>query len=595
MTPAPAAAAKNIKNAAGPDDENGELRRVVSDSNFAPGHEVLLLEQEPGSLKVVRQALPDVVMHSLPMTQVRRAPDFVSRHRINAVFCDLAGVDPATPGSHKQLQRVHPDLNMVMVVPDGDVDALAAAFREGASDVLTAPLEPTAVGLAWERLLVRFRSQQASNGISRVASHWLDELVLLKSISLTANETPDLEQLLSRVTELIQQALRVEIVSLMLVDQEGDLSIHAAAGLPPEVVDTVKVAYGNGIAGNVLASGEAILVEDMATDGRFAPCEIAGRYRTGSLLSVPVACRGETFGVLNVNNKESGETFLGSDLNILNAIAHQTALAIENFKLVDKIRQQNTELQNLYEDLVAFHHDRSRFVCSLSHELKTPLTTVLGFADLMVEQFGQLEPARLFEYIGKIHHEAMHLEQLLSGMLRLFSIDSGSEHWHWQMLDFGRCLSEACQRYEVAMAEKDVGLQLAISEDLLPVWGAPDKVGVLLDVLLDNAVSYNRCGGTICLAAQNLYEAGKDQVVLTLTSQGLTFPEDDIEAFLLRDPVDIGLNTETSGIVGVGLATCRAILLKMYGRVFFEKANGEETVLKILLPTRPFGTGESHE
>jgi K+-sensing histidine kinase KdpD len=552
---------------------------------------ILLLEQDAGSLDIVRQSLPGIRIHALPRAELQYAPDFVSREQVALVFDDLTGAGPACFACQKQLQRVHPDLDVISVVADGDVGTVLNAFREGACDVLVMPLSPSDVCRALARVQRRSWSQQESVEIRSSARRTLDELVLLRSISETASDASEPQKLLDQVTALIRQALRVEIVSLMLTDETGDLYISAAAGLPPDVVENVRVPRTEGIAGRVLESGEAVLVDDLASDGRFAPREFAGRYRTGSLLSVPISCHGQVFGVLNVNNKASAETFTGEDRELLQSIAHQAALAIENFRLVDRIRRQSAELERVHEDFLVFHRDRARFVSSLSHELKTPLTSVLGFAELMVEMFDQLEPAKLYEFIAKLHTEAKRLETLLSGMLQLFSIDSGSEEWHWEPVDFGCCVVEACQRHEIAMAEMDLGLELSMPENLLPIWAARDKVGILLDALLDHSIKFNCTGGTIRLSAENRCEAGREQVYFGIVNQGQAFPTDKVEAFLLKDPVQCRSDTGSSGLVGINLATCRAILHAMHGRVLVEKSGAEGTSLAILLPTQPYREG----
>lgn len=180
------------------------------------------------------------------------------------------------------------------------------------------------------------------------------------------------------------------------------------------------------MAGFVLASGEPVLIDNLASDGRFQLSEKAGRYRSGSLLSVPIRTQERVIGVLNVNNKHDRDSFSAADQELLAMIAHQAALAIENLKLVGCLRKQSRELEQTHADLLHLHLDRTRFVCNLSHELKTPLTSILGFADLLVNFFDRIDPRELRDYLGRIHAESLHLERLLKGMLRLFAIDSGS-------------------------------------------------------------------------------------------------------------------------------------------------------------------------
>ncbi len=547
---------------------------------------ILLLEQSAGSLGLIQQALPGVSVHILPMADVSLAPDLVSRERVSVVFCDQSGLEPSSDDSRQQLLRVHPGLAIVQVVADGAVNAALEAFRQGARDVLVAPLVPEDICHAFARVQNREWAQRDARQLHMATRTVLDELVLLKSISATASSAVDLDKLLVRLTALIQESLKVEIVSLMLADEDGELQIRAATGLPDKVLYQRRSPEKYGVAGQVFTSGEAVLVDDMETDGRFVLQTFSDRYRTRSLLSVPVTCHGKILGVLNVNNKEDGETFAGSDLELLQSIAHQAALAIENFRLVNRIVQQGAELEQMHEELLAFHRDRARFVSSLSHELKTPLTSVIGFADLMLELYEQLDPVKRKDYLRSIHSEAMQLETLVSGMLRLFSIDSDTEQWSWESLDFSCLVNDACQRFAVVMAEKELAFELVLPEEPWPVWGAADKVALLLDALLDNTVRYNRFGGTLRIEVENCDNNGEERVRFLMTSQGPGFPEEEIKAFLLQETADSS-QVRHSGIVGISLATCRAILHKLRGRVYFETLDKETTTLGFLLPTRP--------
>ncbi len=564
-----------------------ELSRDTSET--PPGAEpvaILLLERSAGSLALVSQALPGINVHALPIADTALAPDLISREKISVAFCDQDYADPVAGRFRQQLLRVHPTLAIVQVVAAGELNTVLDVFRQGVSDVLIAPLTPAEVCHAFARVQDRAWARRDARHLQLTARTALDELVLLKSISATTSSMADLDKLLARLTTLIQEALKVEIVSLMLADDEGNLRIQAAAGLPDKVLGQTRPPEEYGVAGQVFASGQAILVDDLETDGRFAPQTFSERYRTHSLLSVPVSCHDKTFGVLNVNNKENGETFAGSDLELLQSIAHQAALAIENFRLIHRVVQQNRELAQAHGELLSFHRDRARFVSSLSHELKTPLTSVLGFADLILEMFDQLDRASMKDYLSSIHTEALQLETLLSGMLRFFSIDTDTEQWHWESLDFKRLVTDVCQRFSVVMAEKELDFKLTIAEDLWHVWGAADKVALLLDALFDNTVRYNRVGGTLRITVENCRENGTDHVKFLMTSQGQGFPREEVKAFLLPNQGD-DVDVNNSGIVGIGLATCRAILHKLHGWVFLEESDGEETVLGFVLPTHP--------
>jgi signal transduction histidine kinase len=356
--------------------------------------------------------------------------------------------------------------------------------------------------------------------------------------------------------------------------------------MAPEIAAQVKIAPGEGVAGSVLASGEPVLIDDLASDGRFPLRPGPGRYRSGSLLSVPIRTQEHVIGVLNVNNKHDGAPFAAADQELLTMIAHQTALAIENLKLVGRLREQSQELEQTHANLLRLHLDRTRFVCSLSHELKTPLTSILGFADLLINFFDRFGNHEIREYIGRIHAESLHLEKLISGMLRLFAIDSESEHWRWEAVPLRPCLEEVLDSHALAVAELDLSVELSLAADLEPLWADRYKLLLLLEALVDNAVKFNRAGGGIRILAENRQVNGCPYVYLGIANDGRSVQLEQAE-LIFQEYSQLGnLGTDKPCGVGIGLATCRAILRHMRGWIFLEPAPREGTCLGMLIPAR---------
>ncbi len=547
---------------------------------------LLLIEQTPGSLDPVRAHLSGWRVIVLPFDQRDAAPDLISRERVGVVFCDHPEDDQRGMRLLEEIRRVHPHLPVLPVIHGGALDAALEAFRHGAADVLFRPLEADQIARAMARVRRLGDSQQAHLQQQSQAARSLDDLVLLRAIGATTSSEENLQRLLERVVEAIRSALRVDIASLMLCNDAGQLEIRAAHGLPAEVVAEVRVAPGEGVAGHVLVSGEPVLIDDLASDGRFRLSEKAGRYRSGSLLSVPIRTQDRVIGVLNVNNKHDRDSFTAADQDLLAMIAHQAALAIENLKLVGRLQEQSRELEKTHAELLHLHRDRTRFVCSLSHELKTPLTSILGFADLLVGFFDQLGPREVRDYLGRIHGESLHLERLLNGMLRLFAIDSGSEHWQWQNVSLPACLDEALAGHLLAVAEKDLVVECTIAPDLAPVWADHDKLLILLDALIDNAVKFNRAGGGIRIRTENRQTDGGRWAYLAIANDGHKVLPEQADLIFQQYSQLGDINTEKPCGVGIGLATCRAILRQMHGSIFLEPVRGEGTCLGVLFPVR---------
>lgn len=548
---------------------------------------MLLIEQSPGSLDPVRSALPGLRQVALLLAQGESAPDLVSRERIELVFLDFLDGSSRGMPVMQQMLRLHPQLPVIPVLPVEARDEALDAFRHGAADVLFTPLRKADIEWAFKRVCALCESRSAVARQQHHASRSLDDLVLLKAIGATTSSEENLQRLLDRVVEAIQVALQVEIVSLMLCNDSGLLEIRAARGLPPEVAPQVRIAPGEGVAGFVLTSGEPILIDDLESDGRFPTSGTASRYRSGSLLSVPIRTQDRVIGVLNVNNKHDGASFAAADQDLLVMIAHQAALAIENLKLVGRLRTKSQELEQTHADLLRLHLDRTRFVCSLSHELKTPLTSILGFADLLINFFDRLGGQEVLEYLGRIHSESLNLERLINGMLRLFIIDSERERWQWEELPLYPCIEEAMTGHALAAAELDLTVDVAIADDLRPVRADRDKLILLLDALVDNAVKFNRAGGRLQIRAENRELNGQPFVYLAIANDGRSVRPEQADVIFQQYSQLGDLDTDKPGGVGIGLATCRAILRRMQGWIFLEPSSGEGTCIGLLLPTRP--------
>lgn len=547
---------------------------------------LLLIEQSPGNLDRIRESLPGKHPFALPFDQLDAAPDLISRERIGLVFCDQADNDPRGLLLLEQIHRVHPHLPVLAVVPPAAHTAALEAFRHGAADVLFRPLAAADIDRAMTRVRRLCESQLSLVQQQSRAARSLDDLVLLRTIGATTSSEENLQSLLDRVVESIQAALRVDIISLMLCNDSGQMEIRAAHGLPAEIVAEVKISPGDGVAGFVLASGESVLIDNLASDGRFQLSEKAGRYRSGSLLSVPIRTQDRVIGVLNVNNKHDRDSFSAADQELLAMIAHQTALAIENLKLVGRLRKQSQELEKTHADLLHLHLDRTRFVCNLSHELKTPLTSILGFADLLVNFSDRIGPQELHEYLGRIHAESLHLERLIKGMLRLFAIDSGNARWQWEAVALPACLDESLASHVLAMADMDLAVDREIAGDLTTVWADRDKLMILLDALVDNAIKFNRSGGGIRIHAENRQIDGHPYVYLAIANDGRKVLPEQADLIFQHYSQLGDLDTDKPCGVGIGLATCRAILHQMQGEIFLEPVNGEGTCLGLLLPAR---------
>jgi HD-GYP domain-containing protein (c-di-GMP phosphodiesterase class II) len=139
---------------------------------------------------------------------------------------------------------------------------------------------------------------------------------------------PDLQPLFDAIVEMVGVTLETSLVSLVLVDPDrGDLFVAASTG-HEGIVKGRRTSMRSGVAGAVAAWGHPILVQDIETDRRFRRLNHP-QYNTKSLLSVPLRVEGEVIGVVNANNKQSGEPFDEDDLALLVMFTERVGSAVE--------------------------------------------------------------------------------------------------------------------------------------------------------------------------------------------------------------------------------------------------------------------------
>lgn len=202
--------------------------------------------------------------------------------------------------------------------------------------------------------------------------------------------------------------------SIMLYDKAGvDLVIAAAEGLPDEVVHSTSVRPGNGIAGWVALSGQPLVVEDLP--GRESPARVRG---TRSAVSVPIADSEGVLGVLNVGSPEHPSRFTATELATLEALAHQTAVALRNAREI-------ATAGDLYFDTLR--------ALALAIESRDPYThggteRVMEYTALIAAEMG-LEPAesRPLEVAAMLHDIGMPsgCEEALSAPRPLTTVERG--------------------------------------------------------------------------------------------------------------------------------------------------------------------------
>ncbi|MDQ3248868.1 MAG: ATP-binding protein, partial [Chloroflexota bacterium] len=235
----------------------------------------------------------------------------------------------------------------------------------------------------------------------------------------------------------------------LLNESESDGLVCAAIYAQGQRVTTapLHLPIGQGIAGWVAEHGVSTIVPNVVQDQRFSSTvDRSIGFNTHSLLAVPLRTPHKTVGVLELVNKRSG-SFQENDRVLAETLAASAAVAIENARLLQTLRQNRDELQARNEELDAYAH-------TVAHDLKNPLTMIIGFADLLRDNFDSLPPDNIQMFLNTIVEHGMKMSSIIDALLRLAGV-RGIDQVQLEAVDMGDVLSETLKRIKHMLQERN--------------------------------------------------------------------------------------------------------------------------------------------
>ena len=246
------------------------------------------------------------------------------------------------------------------------------------------------------------------------------KLSILQEISSSNLLTDHLSTIVNLMLELAINYTGAEKGSIMLVDPKDELYIYAARGIDVGFIRSYRVKIGEGIAGHVAKTKRPLLVRDITKEKRYQSL-LKGHYRTNSFISAPIISKNRVLGVINLNDKKSGEPFNEEDLGFVKVVANQAAVAIENAMLIKKLNAKAEELEELNKKLIESDLVKTEFITRISHELRTPLNSIKGsiYYLKVTKDIAEAERSEFYEIISKETDKLINIVENLLNFLRL--------------------------------------------------------------------------------------------------------------------------------------------------------------------------------
>ena len=332
--------------------------------------------------------------------------------------------------------------------------------------------------------------------------------------------------------------------------------------------------------GNIVDAGEAEIADsideswlDMLAGGRKSTTSMA-EIGFRSMMRVPLRIHDRVLGVLLLANAQPGRAYTGRDLALAEDIARRCALAIENARLYREVIAERDRAETA-------SRAKDQFLAMLSHELRGPLTPVVGWTRILREHPAIAQDLVLQEGAGALERNARHLQRLVGDCLDLSRISRGQIQMEKEIIDINRVMEASLDAIRPDAEKKRLSITANLYNEPLWVWGDATRLQQVTLNLLDNAVKYTEPGGQIQVCSGQ--SSGRVHIEVQDTGIGVA-AEDREQIFQTFIRTQSAWASSESGL-GLGLSIVRQIVEMHEGTVVCESDGpGLGSTFRVELP-----------
>jgi signal transduction histidine kinase len=444
-------------------------------------------------------------------------------------------------------------------------------FTDRQIDLLKTFADQAVIAIENARL---FEAEQASK---RELARSVEELESLGKVSQAVNSSLELDKVLPTILEHACAMSYAGGGTVYVFDKAtSGFRLAAAHNMSDEHIAMVRaqpIRLNSVVVGECATRREVVQVADLSSAAPSPLLDILLRTGVRAVLAVPLLHQAEVVGVLVVRRNQPG-TFSPEVIQLVEAFAAQSAIAVENARLFGEIAHKSRELE------IASQH-KSQFVANMSHELRTPLAAILGYAELMQEGFYEPQGPKSLDALTRIRSNGKHLLGLINSVLDIAKIESGQFTLNMSEYAIETVVETVRSATESLAQNKKLALKTEVAQSLPIGLGDEQRLTQVLLNLVGNAIKFTDAGEIRVTA-----KVVNGNFAVSVADTGPGIPEEhQARIFDQFHQVDSS-NTKAKGGTGLGLAIAKQIVEMHGGRIWVESTLGRGSTFQMELPTR---------
>ncbi len=401
----------------------------------------------------------------------------------------------------------------------------------------------------------------------------------VRQASIRIREHLRAEAIIREAVTSIHEHLPVDFVWVGVVTGERLTLADGDSGAPGDAADPIGHLPPDSIGWirDIYRHRSSYRVQDLdAAQAEEIPAEIrkilVGQGATALLLT-PFGAGQELLGCLTLLRTGTGRVWTQPEIEAVESLAGDIGRGLEHARLYEGEERLVAELESLGQA-------KASFLASASHDLRTPLTSIIGYVELLADQeAGPIRPAQA-KMLDGVDRNARRLKTMIEDMLTISKIELGAFTSRLQPLDLGSLLPPAADVIRPSAGAGGLSFQVSCPDHPVMIDGDPEQLDRLLVNLLSNAVKYTPRGGSVALTLNSADSAA----VLSVADTGIGIPEEDqVSLFTRFFRASNAVEAAIPGS-GLGLSIVRTIVANHHGELSIESGRDQGTTVTVRIP-----------
>ncbi len=306
-------------------------------------------------------------------------------------------------------------------------------------------------------------------------------------------------------------------------------------------------------------------------------------------LLIPMIFEKKLLGLVSLGKKSSGGTYSADDFRILSNLTEQLALSLKNGILFEQSVRARDKYMSLYDRsekmnkrLIGMDQQKKQFVANISHELRTPISTILGYTELLLDPAFNGESRVILE---RIVNGGRSVSGLMDSLLEFSRTESGTMSLSLEEVDVRELLGTLETMTGRLVKGSPIRLRWQIDPSITAIKTEPKKLQQILIHLLTNAVKFTE-RGEIALEIKPHGEKGRDFIEISVSDTGIGISKCDQEIIFEEFRQLDGSSTRKFGGTGLGLSLCKKLAQSLDGRIEVQSEVGHGSTFSLILPVK---------